>query len=73
MGRGETEQTCEWDVAGGELRALEDMLRAMMAFEPAERPTADQVLRSEYMVRWALPAWERQRRQKSADPIDEEH
>ncbi|KAJ5507554.1 kinase domain-containing protein [Penicillium freii] len=24
MGRGETEQTCEWDVAGGELRALED-------------------------------------------------
>ena len=73
MGRGETEQTCEWDVAGGELRALEDMLRAMMTFEPAERPTADQVLRSEYMVRWALPAWERQRRQKSADPIDEEH
>lgn len=37
MGRGETEQTCEWDVAGGELDALEDLLRAMMAFEPAER------------------------------------
>ncbi|KAJ6114303.1 kinase domain-containing protein [Penicillium sp. IBT 16267x] len=73
MGRGETEQTCEWDVAGGELRALENMLRAMMAFEPGERPTADQLLRSEYMVKWALPAWERQRRQKSADPIDEEH
>ncbi|CDM34201.1 unnamed protein product [Penicillium roqueforti FM164] len=38
MGRGETEQTCQWDVAGGELRALEDFLRAMMTFEPAERP-----------------------------------
>ncbi|OJJ49268.1 hypothetical protein ASPZODRAFT_157692 [Penicilliopsis zonata CBS 506.65] len=61
MGRGETEQTCEWDVAGGELRALEDLLRSMMAFEPAERPTADQLLRSEYMVKWALPAWERQK------------
>lgn len=72
MGRGETELTCEWDIAGGELRALEDMLRAMMAFEPAERPTADQLLRSEYMIKWALPAWERQRRQKRADSIAEE-
>lgn len=36
MGRGETEQACQWDVAGGELRALEDMLSAMMAFVPAE-------------------------------------
>ena len=65
MGRGETEQTCEWDVAGGELRAMEDLLRAMMTFEPAERPTADQLLRSEYMVKWALPAWERQKRRKT--------
>lgn len=67
MGRGETEETCAWDVAGGELRALEDMLRAMMTFEPAERPTADQLLRSKYMAKWALPAWERHKRQKSAD------
>jgi hypothetical protein len=70
IGRGETEQTCGWDVAGGELRALEDFLRAMMAFEPAERPTADQLLGSEYMVKWALPTWERQ---KSARPAYEEH
>ncbi|RAH63972.1 kinase domain-containing protein [Aspergillus aculeatinus CBS 121060] len=71
MGRGETGQTCTWDVAGGELRALEDLLRAMMAFEPTERPTADQLLRSEYMVQWALPAWERQKsRRKSAQPTD---
>ncbi|KAJ5933846.1 SR protein-specific kinase Dsk1 [Penicillium verhagenii] len=75
MGRGETQQTCEWDVASGELRALEDLLRAMMAFEPAERPSADQLLGSEYMVKSALPAWERQKRQKSTHPAgaDEKH
>lgn len=73
MGRGETEQTCEWDVAGGELRALEDLLRAMMAFEPGERPTADQLITFEYVVKWALPAWERQKRRKGARPAVEEH
>ncbi|KAI1956425.1 hypothetical protein LOZ58_006354 [Ophidiomyces ophidiicola] len=40
MGRGEAPEACEWDVAGGELKAVEGMPRAMMAFEPAERPTA---------------------------------
>lgn len=34
-GRGETPETYEWDVTGGEFKALEVMLRAMMAFEPA--------------------------------------
>ncbi|KAJ5712143.1 hypothetical protein N7488_006299 [Penicillium malachiteum] len=67
MGRGETDQVCEWDVAGGELDALEDFLRAMMSFEPAERPTVDQLLRSEYMVKWALPACERQKEKKRAN------
>lgn len=60
MGRGETPGSCQWDVADGELKALEDMLRAMMTFEPAERPTAKQLLRFEYMVKWAIPAWEAQ-------------
>lgn len=54
MGRGETEQTCEWDIAGGELGALEGFLRAMLAFEPAGRPIADQLLGSEYMVKWSF-------------------
>ena len=60
MGRGETPETCEWDFAGGELRALEDLLRAMMTFEPAERPTAERLLESEFMLKWAMPAWEKQ-------------
>ncbi|OJD16090.1 CMGC/SRPK protein kinase [Emergomyces pasteurianus Ep9510] len=66
MGRGETPETCEWDVAGGEFQALEDMLRAMMTFEPAERPTAKQLMSSEYMVKWAMPAWEQQMKRKRA-------
>lgn len=64
MGRGETPETCEWDVAGGELRALENFLRQMMLFEPAERPTAKQLLASEYIQRWAMPAWENQVKKK---------
>jgi hypothetical protein len=60
MGRGETPETCQWDVEGGEMRALEDLLRGMLAFEPGERLTAEELVRSEYMVKWALPAWKRQ-------------
>ncbi|KAM5433470.1 hypothetical protein MferCBS31731_007107 [Microsporum ferrugineum] len=73
MGRGETPETCEWDVAGGELRALEDMLRAMLKFEPAERPTAKQLLTSEYMVKWALPAWERHVKRRNSGTVQHHH
>lgn len=66
MGRGETHETCQWDVERGEMRALEELLRGMMAFEPAERLTAEQLMRSEYMVKWAMPAWERQRERRRA-------
>ena len=73
MGRGETPETCEWDVTGGELKALEAMLRAMMTYEPAERPTAKQLLTSEYMVKWAIPAWERQMKRKSSCASEQNH
>lgn len=58
MGRGTTPETSEWDVKGGEVRALEEVLMGMLAFEPLERLTAGQLIKSEYMTRWALPAWE---------------
>lgn len=61
MGRGETPDTCQRDVQGGEMRALEELLRGMMTFEPTERLTAEQLMRSEYMEKWAMPAWDRQR------------
>ncbi|KAI2291992.1 hypothetical protein LOZ07_004841 [Ophidiomyces ophidiicola] len=44
MGRGETPETCEWDVTGGEFQALESLFGAMLSFEPTQRPTAEQLL-----------------------------
>jgi hypothetical protein len=72
MGREETPETCEWDIAGSELKALEDMLRTMMTFESAERPTA-KLLRSGYMMKWAIPARERQMKRKSPRAAGKEH
>lgn len=48
------------------------MLRAMMTFELADRPTAKQLMMSEYMVKWAMPAWERQmKRKRSYTAVDQ--
>ncbi|EFW14311.1 conserved hypothetical protein [Coccidioides posadasii str. Silveira] len=66
MGWDEMLETCQWDVAAGEFKALEDMLRSIMMFELAERPTVKQLLELEYIVKWAMPAWERQVEWKSA-------
>lgn len=60
MGRGKTRETCQWDVEMGEMEALEDMLSTMLKYEFSERATADELLRSDYMTKWAIPAWERQ-------------
>ncbi|EGE05967.1 CMGC/SRPK protein kinase [Trichophyton equinum CBS 127.97] len=36
-----------------------NLMRQMLAFRPEERPTALQVLQSEWMVKWAFPEFER--------------
>ncbi|GIK05836.1 hypothetical protein Aspvir_009950 [Aspergillus viridinutans] len=41
-----------------ERRAFEGMLRSMLAFRPEERATAQQVLHSEWMKGWGIPALE---------------
>ncbi|KAJ5544949.1 kinase-like domain-containing protein [Penicillium sp. DV-2018c] len=41
--------------------ALLSMIRAMLAFRPEERATVDEVLRCEWMQRWALPEFDRAR------------
>ncbi|KAJ5793784.1 CMGC/SRPK protein kinase [Penicillium paradoxum] len=41
-----------------ERRALETMLRSMLAFRPRERATAQQALHSEWMKHWGRPALE---------------
>ncbi|GCB20743.1 serine/threonine-protein kinase spk-1 [Aspergillus awamori] len=35
-----------------------DVIRRMLAFRPEERPTAEDVLESEWMIKWALPDYE---------------
>jgi hypothetical protein len=37
--------------------AIFDMLRLMLSFRPENRPTAQQILESEWMVKWALPEY----------------
>lgn len=42
-----------------EAEAILYLMRRMLAFRPEERPSADDVLKSEWMVRWAFPDFER--------------
>lgn len=41
-----------------ETQAILDLMRCMLRFRPEERPTIDEVLQSEWMVKWALPELE---------------
>jgi serine/threonine protein kinase len=43
-----------------------DLMRRMLAFRPEERPSAEEVLRSEWMTKWVLPDVERSRRASEA-------
>lgn len=42
--------------------ALFSMLKSMLSFIPESRPSAKEVLASEWMVKWALPEYERVRK-----------
>lgn len=42
-----------------EKKAFLDLLRRMLSFDPRSRPSAAQVLESEWMVNWAKPDFER--------------
>ncbi|KAL4946033.1 hypothetical protein BDV06DRAFT_235595 [Aspergillus oleicola] len=42
-----------------EAAAILDLMRRMLKFRPGERISADEVLQSEWMVKWALPAYEK--------------
>ncbi|EGC47658.1 protein kinase [Histoplasma capsulatum var. duboisii H88] len=45
-----------------ETAAILDLIRQMLAFRPDERPTAEDILKSEWMVKWALPDFNRRLR-----------
>ncbi|GFG16627.1 protein kinase, putative [Aspergillus lentulus] len=40
-----------------EMTAILDLMRRMLAFRPEERPNAEEVLKSEWMVKWVLPEY----------------
>ncbi|KAJ8063651.1 hypothetical protein OCU04_007515 [Sclerotinia nivalis] len=42
-----------------EKAAFLDLMRRMLSFQPGERPTVDEVLTSEWMVKWAFPDYKR--------------
>ena len=44
------------DFSENEAVSLEKMLRYMLTYEPAKRATAEEVIKSDWMVRWGLPA-----------------
>ncbi|KAI9147976.1 Mitogen-activated protein kinase MKC1 [Paramyrothecium foliicola] len=48
-------------VGAEEKAALLELLQWMLAWRPEERPTVEQVLRSKWMSKWALPAYEKSR------------
>jgi serine/threonine-protein kinase SRPK3 len=50
------------EVGEEETAALFDMLKAMMAFKPGERMTAEQVKESKWMRKWGLPELEELKR-----------
>ncbi|KAK2762653.1 hypothetical protein FQN54_000826 [Arachnomyces sp. PD_36] len=42
-----------------ETAAILDLMRRMLTFRPEDRPTVNEVLQSEWMVKWVLPDFER--------------
>ncbi|KAJ9658387.1 hypothetical protein H2201_007827 [Coniosporium apollinis] len=53
MGRGENPKSCEF--SSEEMASLEQLLRAMLIYEPSERITSSAAVASDWMERWARP------------------
>ncbi|RLL98661.1 hypothetical protein CFD26_107700 [Aspergillus turcosus] len=49
-----------------EMAAILDLMRRMLAFRPEERPTAEEVLKSEWMVKWVLAEYNKAINSRSA-------
>jgi len=52
--RRESTRVNEFDAE--ETTAILDLMRRMLVIRPGERPAAEQVLESEWMVKWVLPS-----------------
>ncbi|KAL1856546.1 hypothetical protein Plec18170_003514 [Paecilomyces lecythidis] len=49
--------------------AILDLMRRMLAFRPEDRPPVEEVLQSEWMVKWALPDFERSLQVQKTDVV----
>ncbi|KAL8916565.1 MAG: hypothetical protein Q9208_008436 [Pyrenodesmia sp. 3 TL-2023] len=49
-------RNAESEFTAAEVESLERMLRAMLEYEPAKRATVGEVVKSEWMTKWGLPA-----------------
>lgn len=47
------------EIGADEKAAFLDLMRRMLMYRPEERLTADEVLRSDWVIQWALPDYER--------------
>ena len=47
------------EIVEDEKAAFLNLMRRMLVFRPQERPTADEVLQLEWMVKWGWPDYER--------------
>ncbi|KAI9676570.1 MAG: hypothetical protein M1817_000729 [Caeruleum heppii] len=54
MGRGRRPEQCKFSTE--EMASLERLLVGMLKYEPSERITAGEAVRSDYMTRWGRPA-----------------
>ncbi|KAG6126960.1 hypothetical protein E4U12_006172 [Claviceps purpurea] len=64
-------QTREMEkLAEDELAAVLKLLRSMLAWKPSERPNISKVLESDWMTRWALPAYQDSERFGEAETLE---
>ncbi|KAG6204932.1 hypothetical protein E4U35_002978 [Claviceps purpurea] len=67
----EPRQTREMEkLAEDELAAVLKLLRSMLAWKPSERPDISKVLESDWMTRWALPAYQDSERFGEAETLE---
>ncbi|KAG6230639.1 hypothetical protein E4U34_000116 [Claviceps purpurea] len=57
-------------LAEDELAAVLKLLRDMLAWKPSERPNISKVLESDWMTRWALPAYQDSERFGEAETLE---
>ncbi|KAJ5106555.1 hypothetical protein N7456_003230 [Penicillium angulare] len=59
------------EIEESEAAAFLDLIRSMLSFRPEARPTADEILGSEWMTKWARPCYEQSQKLLQSKDIGE--